>query len=167
VAKSYKPIPVASTPDTPYREEDIRPRATILDSKIEKDPLPVTNQAASVKDGLRTNSSNPEEYPDIFNQYAVQSFFMKKNKGMANYISGATSGNQNLAFYNEAESGSVIRVTNLMNHKTIFVKVIGRVPPMDAANEVFLKLSNKSAQDLEVSDQKFLVEVASFFVPDL
>jgi hypothetical protein len=49
-----------------------------------------------------------------------------------------------------------------MNHKTVFVKVIGKVPPIDASSEVTVKLSNKAAQDLGAVDDKFLVEVASF-----
>ena len=73
-----------------------------------------------------------------------------------------SAGNQNLAFYSNAEMGSVIRVTNLMNHKTVFVKVVGKVPPMDAGNEITLKLSSKAAKDLGALDEKFLVEVASF-----
>ncbi len=164
VAKVYKPIAVPSTPDTPYREEDARPRSNVYvprDVPATK-PLDIFDEPKPVTEGLKTSSSNAADYPAIFNQYSMNGYFMKKNKGTANYIQDATSGNQNLAFYSAAETGSVIRVTNLMNHKTIFVKVVGKVPQLDAREEITIKLSNKAAQDLEATDEKFLVEVASF-----
>lgn len=175
VARNYKPIPVASTPDTPYREEDIHSRRILASANntepvveeesttAEKPKEDITSPKPPVAaEGLRTSSSNASEYPSIFNRYASEGYKMKKNRGAANYLGDATSGNQNLAFYNDAETGSVIRVTNLMNHNTIFVKVIGKVPQADASKEIVLKLSNKAARDLEAVDEKFLVEVASF-----
>ncbi|MBP6732308.1 MAG: LysM peptidoglycan-binding domain-containing protein [Chitinophagales bacterium] len=170
----YKPMAVPSTPDTPYREEDIRPRASAIIpnanpvTPLSDEPVAVNTPAATVAkpvfltEGLRTSSSNSAEYPGIFNQYSSHGYRIKKNKGAANYLADETGGNQNLAFYSEAETGSVIRVTNLMNKRTVFVKVVGKVPPTDAGNEITIKLSNKAAQDLGAIDEKFLVEVASF-----
>lgn len=166
----YKPVSVPSTPDTPYREEDVRPRVSAIIPNTTA-PTPVTDEPVAVvapitrpaySEGLRTSSSNAAEYPGIFNQYSSHGYRIKKNKGAANYLADETGGNQNLAFYSEAETGSVIRVTNLMNKRTVFVKVVGKVPPSDAGNEITIKLSNKAAQDLGAIDEKFLVEVASF-----
>lgn len=166
-AINYKPISVPSTPDTPYREEDTRQRRAIpppVKAVVIENPQPVQAVNTAVAPIVRTSYA-PSEYPALFNQYPTQGLKMKKNKGAANYMSDATSGNQNLAFYNEAEMGSIVRVTNLMNHKTVFVKVLGRVPPMDASQEITIKLSNKSARDLGAIDEKFLVEVAAY-TPD-
>lgn len=169
----YQPINVASTPDTPYREEDPRPRNTNLaEAKISEQPVvekPKENTApvvttSTASTSLRTGSSNPAEYSGIFSQYSVNGYRIKKNRGAANYLADNTSGNQFLAFYNDAETGSIIRVTNMMNRKTIYVKVMGKVPPVDAGREIMLKLSNKAAQELGVVDDKFLVEVASYQV---
>ncbi|HLP50841.1 MAG TPA: LysM peptidoglycan-binding domain-containing protein [Chitinophagales bacterium] len=171
----YKPNYVPSTPDTPYQEEDIRPRFTMPGNEVamasdentsiptpEVKPVPEVAKPVALTTGLRTSSTNSAEYPAIFNQYPAHGYKIKKSKGAANYMEEAMGGNQNLAFYNNAENGSVIRVTNLMNHRTIFVKVIGKVPPVDAGNEITIKLSNKAAKDLGAIDEKFLVEVASF-----
>ena len=169
----YKPLSIPSTPDTPWREEDIRPRtmpqagkayAMIEQENIMAKPQAVTETSKPViaTQGLKTSSTNAIEYPGIFNQYSTQGYKIKRNKGAANYLDEATSGNQNLAFYSNAEMGSVIRVTNLMNHKTVYVKVVGKVPPMDASSDIAVKLSSKAAKDLGASDEKFLVEVASF-----
>lgn len=178
---SYTPTAVASTPDTQYQQEDVRPRneAIIPNDKpsslaVEQEQLAAAERAkaaaelaaatkpAPVSEGLRTSSSNPGEYRGIFNGYPVNGFKIKKNRGAATYLNDNTTGNQYLAFYNGAETGSIIRVTNMMNLKTIYVKVMGKVPPADAAQEVVLKLTSKAADELGVIDEKFLVEVAAY-----
>lgn len=153
-----KPVYVPSTPDTPYRDEDLRERSVIhavSKSEIVTENISIANVAKPI-----TNVA--AEYPSLFNQYPTLGMKMKKNKGAANYLADVTSGNQNLAFYNEAETNSIVRVTNLMNHKTIFVKVIGKVPPSDVNNEILIKLTNGAAQDLGALDEKFLVEIATY-----
>lgn len=167
----YNPVAVPSTPDTPYREEDVRPRAELVQTIARQDAIvepalekPVVEkpEPAPVVYSLKTTSSNAAEYPGIFNQYPTRGYKIKRMRGAANYLPEATSGNQHLAFYNDAETGSIIRVTNLMNHKTIFVKVVGKVPPSDASNEIVIKLAHKAAQDLGVQDEKFLAEIAAY-----
>lgn len=176
---AYVPKAVASTPDTQYQQEDIRPRnEAVIPNEIPstlaveqeqiaaaekpKEIAEVAKPAPVTADALRTSSSNPIEYRSIFNNYPVNGYKIKKNRGAATYLNDNTSGNQYLAFYNNAETGSIIRVTNMMNLKTIYVKVMGKVPPTDAAQEVVLKLTNKAADELGVIDDKFLVEVASY-----
>ena len=177
---SYTPVAVASTPDTQYQQEDVRPRneAIIPNDKpsslaVEQEQIAAAERAkeaaelaaskpAPVSEGLRTSSSNPGEYRGIFNSYPINGYKIKKNRGAATYLNDNTTGNQYLAFYNGAETGSIIRVTNMMNLKTIYVKVMGKVPPADAAQEVVLKLTSKAADELGVIDEKFLVEVAAY-----
>lgn len=159
-AAIYKPVNVPSTPDTPYTEEDNRTRASYTEVPIEViSTEPVTSKTAT--DGLRTVSSVPAEYPAIFSNYA-NTYKIKKVRGAANYLADNTSGNQFLAFYSGVETGSIIRVTNLMNKKTIYVKVVGKTPPADAAMEIVVKLSKKAAEELGALDEKFLVEVAGY-----
>jgi LysM repeat protein len=166
-----KKVFVASTPDTPYREEDNRHRLAMNNNSTEMGTLnstatffekPKKTDAVATSGSLRTSSANVVEYPSIFNQYAQQGFKIRKEKGAVNFLADNTSGNQYLAFCNLAETGSVIRVTNLMNHKTVYVKVIGKVPAADASKEIMVKLSNKAAKELNVADEKFLAEIAAF-----
>jgi len=164
---AYKPRSVPSTPDTPYQEEDIRPRTAQTPVKTEANVVAEkaileTPQVKSASTEVVKPSPVSAEYPDVFNQYSLQGLKLKKARGTANYLTAETSGNQNLAFYNNAESGSIIRVTNMLNQKTIFVKVLGKVPAMDIQQEVMLKLSSKAAEELGAAESKFLVEVASY-----
>ncbi|MBL0309407.1 MAG: LysM peptidoglycan-binding domain-containing protein [Bacteroidetes bacterium] len=121
----------------------------------------VTPKAAtSIK--LKTASGNSLEYPSIYGQYASGGFKLKKNRGAANFIDDYTSGNPYLAFYNDAETGSIVRVVNPMNKKTTYVKVVGKLPISDTSREIIIKLSNKAANDLGAVDNKFLVEVFGY-----
>lgn len=159
----------STTPVTPYSNEDnmvrTKPVASgALASSGNEVPL-IEKPATPVKEtepmSLRTSSSNAVEYPAIFNKYFAHGYKAKINRGAANYLDDNISGNQYLAFYSDAETGSVIKVTNLMNKKTIYVKVVGKVPPVDASQEIVLKLSSKAAHELGAIDEKFLVEVVS------
>src|SRR5690606_330646 len=97
--------------------------------------------------------------------YASGGFKMKKVRGAANFIGDHTSGNPYLAFYNDAETGSVVKVMNPMNRKTVYVKVVGRVPPVDASRDIIIKLSGKAATELGAVDDRFLVEVSGYSQP--
>ena len=171
-----KTVSVPSTPDTPYRDEDYRKHVST--TVAENASVAVNNDQPVVKKmneevhetvvagtptaSFKTTSSNDSEYAAIFNQYASNGYKEKKNRGAANYLAESTSGNPYLALYNGAETGSVIKVTNMMNKKTVYVKVVGKVPPVDASKEVIIKLSHKAAIDLAAIDEKFLVEVVGF-----
>jgi LysM repeat protein len=168
---AYQPVAVPSTPDTPYKEEDIRPRGAEIkpaiafeQKEIFEKPreMPLAEQKTIVNTGLKTNSANAAEYPDIFNQYGANGYKIKKSRGAASCFTENTTGNQHLAFYNHAETGSIIRVTNLLNKQTIFVKVMGKVPPADVAKDIMLKLTHSAAALLNVADDKFLVEVSYY-----
>lgn len=168
----YKPISVPSTPDTPYQQEDTRtrmpleqpvlPTSEATGKEVDERPNVFETPKPVVSEGLKTTSANAGEYPAIFGGYSTLGYKINRNRGAANYLTDNTSGNQFLAFYNQAETGSIIRVTNMMNKKTIYVKVVGKVPPADASQEVVLKLTNTAATELGAMDDKFLVEVASY-----
>jgi LysM repeat protein len=167
-ASNHKPkttVIVPSTPDTPYKDEDNKTRiaapvSTENPVAINTDQ-PVINSTPSAPYSVRTAATTNSDYPGVFNQYTTHGYKLSKTRGAANFLDDNTSGNPYLALYSNAETGSVIKVTNLMNKKTVYVKVVGRVPAIDSGKEVILKLSNKAAQELGALDAKFLVEVAS------
>ncbi|MDB5282317.1 MAG: LysM peptidoglycan-binding protein [Bacteroidota bacterium] len=167
-----KTVSIPSTPDTPYREEDNRkssnavnaelPTATINnDQPVLKKTVERVYEPAVAEAPIKA-ATTATDYPGVFSQYPAHGYKAKKDRGAANYLSDNTSGNPYLALYNGVESGTVIRVTNMMNKKSVFVKVVGKVPPVDVSKEVILKLSKKAASDLGAIDEKFLVEVVGY-----
>jgi hypothetical protein len=171
VKKPSATVAVPSTPETPYKDEDSKNRTVLASAETEaalaivnSDQPVINSKPAGVSESasfsLRSNTSSSSEYPGLFNQYASHGYKVSKTRGAANFLEDNTSGNPYLALYNGAETGSIIKVTNMMNKKTVYVKVVGRVPASDASKEVILKLSNKVATELGALDEKFLVEVA-------
>ena len=164
----FKPKAVSSTPGIAYAEEDERNRNK---AKVESATASITNESpvlakpiegieAAPVFSINAGGTNPNDYEALFNEYTEHGYKIADNKGAANYLADNTSGNPYLALYNDAQVGSVIKVTNLMNKKAVFVKVVGRVSRMDSSREIVLKLSQKTADQLGAKDDKFLVEVA-------
>lgn len=154
--KAVVPAPKVNT--TAKETKEVKTEANSAGDKLFPKAEPV-----AIK--LKTSSGNAAEYPGIFGKYASGGFKMKKNRGAANFINDNTSGNPYLAFYNDAETGSIVKVVNMMNKRTVYVKVVGRLPVADASREIIIKLSYKAARDLGAVDDKFLVEVAGYMQP--
>jgi LysM domain len=162
-----KPAPVPSTPGVQYRDEDVpvKPRAVQPEASnaalSEKQPITeITPANAPASFSAKAGPVNISDYAGLFSQYATHGLNVVKNQGEANYLAENTSGNPYLALYNDAEVGSVVQVVNMMNKKTIYVKVIGRLSSIDMSHEVILKLSHQAAAEMGATDDKFLVEVA-------
>ena len=158
-------VAVPSTPDTPYKDEDNKARtaeALPVDNATAtiNNDQPIINTGSSAPYSLRATNASSTDYSTMFNQYSAHGYKVSRTRGAANFLEDNTSGNPYLALYNNAETGTVIKVTNMMNKKTVYVKVVGRVPANDASRQVILKLSNSVAKQLGALDSKFLVEVA-------
>ena len=71
-------------------------------------------------------------------------------------------GNQNTDYYclhRNAKIGSTISIMNGMNFKTIFAKVIGKIPDNAYGNEVVIIVAPSVAKQLAAKDEKFFVKI--------
>jgi LysM repeat protein len=59
------------------------------------------------------------------------------------------------ALHRTAPIGTIIRITNRMNEKSIFVKVVGKLPDTGDNEGLIIKISKAGAEKLGVIDQKF------------
>ena len=64
------------------------------------------------------------------------------------------------ALHRVAIAGSIIKVTNKMNRRSIFVKVVGKLPESGDNENIIIKISKASAEKLGVRDQRFQCELA-------
>jgi len=102
-----------------------------------------------------------EEYGNSYNKLSgSNNYKIQKTRGVAEYTDAIT-GNEYLVYYNAAEPGSIIKVTNLMSKQSAYVKVMGGISTSDNISNVSMKVSKKLAQQLQVLDNMFLVEVSS------
>lgn len=87
---------------------------------------------------------------------------MHQEKGIAKWShSGYDDGNF-YALHATALPGTEITIRNLMNSKTLNVKVIGRLPATPENEKVLIRISESAAKKLNVLDEKFLAEITYY-----
>ena len=68
--------------------------------------------------------------------------------------------NKFYALHRTAPIGTIAKVTNKMNGKSVFVKVIGRLPNTGDNFNVMIKISKAAADKVGVIDEKFIAEIS-------
>jgi LysM repeat protein len=68
--------------------------------------------------------------------------------------------NKYYALHRTAPIGTIIKVTNKMNNKYVFVKVVGSLPNTGDNTDLVIKISKASAEKLGVRDSKFQSELS-------
>ncbi|MGE0931308.1 LysM peptidoglycan-binding domain-containing protein [Peijinzhouia sedimentorum] len=81
-------------------------------------------------------------------------------KGIAEVITGTGESAKFLALHKSAPVGTIIQVTNPMNNISIFVRVIGKLPPTGENDKIVIKLSQSAYERLNAIDKKFLVDLS-------
>ncbi len=80
--------------------------------------------------------------------------------GMAEVIESSGESSKFLALHRTAAVGSLLQVKNPQNGQSVYVRVIGKLPPTGANENVVIRLSKRALQKLQVVDQRFRVEVS-------
>ena len=146
--------------------EDVKQPEPIVEAKVE-DVKPVDVIANEVPKPATVLTAKPvlsfsEEYGNSFNNFSSNNNYrLQRSRGVAAYTESIT-GNEYLVFYNDAEPGSIVKVTNLMSKQSAYVKVMGGISTADNSGNVSIKVSKKLAQQLQVLDDMFLVEVSRY-----
>ena len=63
------------------------------------------------------------------------------------------------ALHRTAPTGTIIKVTNLSNQKSVYVKVVGKIPDRQENQNVIIRISKKAADALSVSGDSFEAEL--------
>lgn len=80
--------------------------------------------------------------------------------GIASWVNDKTlNAKKSIALHKTAPIGTVIRVTNLMNNKSVYVKVIGTLPNTGDNENTIVVLSKAAVNMLGAIDQKFRVNL--------
>jgi rare lipoprotein A (peptidoglycan hydrolase) len=79
---------------------------------------------------------------------------------MAEVIESSGESTKFLALHRSAAVGSLLQVKNPQNGQSVYVRVIGKLPPTGANENVIIRLSKRALQKLQVVDQRFRVEVS-------
>lgn len=87
---------------------------------------------------------------------------MKKERGAAAKLITNNRDMQDVyyALHKTAPVGSVIKVVNLVNRKSVFVTVLAPLPPIDENENIQIKMSPAATKELVLLDGKSLVEIS-------
>lgn len=145
------------------KTEDKKPPVKVQEEKV-VDPLPketkpVVNERPVDISSVRTSGTinfNGGKFKSI---YADQI----KNRSLENEFGVAaifktTSGWQDgkyYCFHNTAEPGTILKVTNNANGRSVYAKVLDAIPDIKQNSGLLLRISNSAADELGVSDNKF------------
>lgn len=90
----------------------------------------------------------------------TKDLYQMKESGEAAWVNDADlNPNKYFALHRTAPNGTIMKVTNKMNNKFVFVKVIGKLPDTGDNNNLIIKLSQAAATKLGVLDNRFQSEI--------
>ncbi len=109
----------------------------------------------------RTAFDPSAEYPVLYEHSASSTLDPVVERGTAKLMDGST--HAQIAYYNNAIVGTVLKVTNPGNGKVTYAVVIGKMPPTDSASYK-IKISEKAARNIDLKDYN-TVEVVCYTPP--
>lgn len=83
--------------------------------------------------------------------------------GMAMVIGDSVNTKKYLALHRTAPIGTIMQVHNEMNNLSVFVRIVGKLPPTGENDKVLIKLSTKAFDKLSAYSDKFPVRLT--YVP--
>ncbi len=118
--------------------------------KEEEVKLPVANSDTSDMEVLEETS------------YPGTPFRQVETEGVAEVIDEDEPSSKFFALHKTAKVGTVIKVKNLMNDLTVYVRVIGSIPETSGNESVIIKLNQRAYDHLKAIDKRFRVQLNYF-----
>ena len=84
---------------------------------------------------------------------------LKKEKGAAFWQKSTIKSEELFALHRTAKPGSIIKISNPMSRRTVFVKVLGGIPSAKYQDKIKVVVSEQTAKLLGARDPRFFVEV--------
>jgi rare lipoprotein A (peptidoglycan hydrolase) len=66
------------------------------------------------------------------------------------------------ALHRTAKVGTVIKVRNIMNDLTVYVRVVGTIPETTKNEGIIIKLNERAYDNLKAIDKRFRVQLSYF-----
>ncbi len=84
----------------------------------------------------------------------------REENGMARwFLDDEMSGGKLLALHKTAPVGTIIKITNKMNGKSVFVRVVGTLPDTDENKNILIKISRTTAEKIGMRDEQAQVKL--------
>lgn len=124
-------------------------------SEIVTDTTNAVLPIESITDSLEVEEPTTEEYDGTsFKSFNVE--------GVAEVIDEEEPSSKFFALHRTAKVGTVIKVKNLMNDLTVYVRVVGSIPGTTGNDNVIIKLNQRAYEHLKAIDKRFRVQLSYF-----
>jgi len=131
--------------------DDVSPFSSKLDLGANKTVKSWKDESVSeLRDYNKSRSENAKELESLYYENIYPGMVMKAERGVAKFL--ADNSSANIAYYNHAPIGTILKLTNTENGKSTYVIVIGKMPKTEE-NSCLMKLSGKVASSLSAKDQ--------------
>ncbi len=130
----------------------------------EKDQAVISYQPSSVPIRGSVNVNSKQDV--LYQTYTEKGYGKKLSKARGTAGKLVTSNpNAKDAYYGlhkTAPVGSIVKIVNLVNRRSVYVKVLAPLPDIDENTNIEIKLSPAATKDLVLLDEKSLVEISYF-----
>lgn len=135
---------------------------TLIDANTEE-VLPDTLELTVLKPSIPIDTTSTERViepePIAYDGTPFQSFELE---GVAEAIEEDEPSTKFFALHRTARVGTVIKVKNLMNDLTVYVRVVGTIPDTSVNDNIIIKLNQKAYTHLKAIDKRFRVQLSYF-----
>lgn len=108
-----------------------------------------------------TEKDSVQQEPEV-TSYPGTPFEPIEIEGLAQVIEESEPSNKFFALHKTAKVGTVIKVKNLMNDLTVYVRVIGSIPETSENQDIIIKLNQRAYDHLKAVDKRFRVQLNYF-----
>jgi len=150
VTLSPPPPPPPAVKETPKKEKEpeARPAAETTETVT---PAPAPVKSAPV--------SSSTDFEQLYEQQTNGGKKTTSEKGPGTWFKSNAVGKY-YALHNTAPRGTIIKVTNPLNGKAVYAKVLDVIPQMKANAGLIIKLSDSAMQALGSNETKFYCELS-------
>ncbi|MEZ2445275.1 LysM peptidoglycan-binding domain-containing protein [Chitinophaga sp. RCC_12] len=142
------PPPPPAEKETAKKEPETRPVAEVTETPA---PAPAPVKAAPV--------SSSTDFEQLYEQQTNNGKKTTSEKGPGTWFKSNAVGKY-YALHNTAPRGTIIKVTNPLNGKAVYAKVLDVIPQMKANAGLIIKLSDSAMQALGSNETKFYCELS-------
>lgn len=168
IVSAGTPEPTQTTPveeitpveETPAPVEVIQPEDTTTTNNRENlTPAETGSTPLLSTDTATTTIQVPEEVPASYEGTPFKEII---EEGVAELIVEDEPSKKFLALHKTAKVGTVIKIRNLKNDLTVYVRVVGQIPDTSDNENVLIKINKRAHDQLKALDPRFMAELSYF-----
>lgn len=117
------------------------------------------NNAGATKPAPVTSAPAGSSFEQLYNQQTGNGKNVTSEKGPGGWFKSNASAGKYYALHNTAPRGTIIKVTNPLNGKSIYAKVLEAIPQIKQNEGLIIKLSDSALEALGTNEAKFYCQL--------